>query len=257
MLKGQPMSEEAAPHITCLMECSVDGRLDESRWSKMYDPKGEGSPDVYYETLSRLQPEAVMLGRVTVRENFCAAQFRSTSFTRPQVLVPFRGIRDRECMAVIFDSRCRIAYECNSIWDYPVLAVLGGAFASKEYLRYLREREISYTFAGEDGRDLHRALASMSRDFGLRKLVLAGGGSLNGSFLKAGLIDELYVVIYPGLDGLAGMKCIFEYPGEKDELPASGQTLELLDAQKCRAGVVLLSYRLHKEPPQALRLPRV
>lgn len=251
------MSEEAAPHITCLMECSVDGRLDESRWSKMYDPKGEGSPDVYYETLSRLQPEAVMLGRVTVRENFCAAQFRSTSFTRPQVLVPFRGIRDRECMAVIFDSRCRIAYECNSVWDYPVLAVLSEKFASAEYLRYLREKEVSYTFAGDDGRDLTKALDSMYHDFGLRNLVLAGGGSLNGSFLHAGLIDELYVVIYPGLDGLAGMKCIFEYPGERNDLPAAGQSLELLDVQKCRAGVVLLSYRLHKLKPAGLKLGKL
>lgn len=43
--------------VTCLMESSIDGRLDESRWSVLYDSNGEGEPDVYYETKAKLNPE--------------------------------------------------------------------------------------------------------------------------------------------------------------------------------------------------------
>ena len=40
------------------MESSIDGRLDESRWSVLYDSNGEGEPDVYYETKAKLNPES-------------------------------------------------------------------------------------------------------------------------------------------------------------------------------------------------------
>ena len=50
--------------------------------------------------------------------------------------------------------------------------------------------------------------------------VTSGGGIINGSFLKAGLIDELSLLIYPGIDGRAGIPAVFEYFSEHGERPA-------------------------------------
>lgn len=239
--------DDLRPIVTCLMECSIDGRLDESRWSTMFDKDGEGDPDVYYETRNKIDADAALLGRVTVQRHYARNIFKTDSHSMPLDLTPFRGIRTTQKMLAVFDSTGMLSYDTNVISGSTVIAVLGSKLVSEEYLCFLREKEVSYTFAGDDGRDLKAALSSLYNDFGLKHVLLAGGGLLNGSFLKAGLIDELDVVIYPGLDGLNGVNSIFEYKGDKNEKPCLGQSLELLDVQKCRAGVVLLKYAFHRD----------
>ena len=73
-----------------------------------------------------------------------------------------------------------------------------------------------------------------------------GGGKINGSFLKAGLIDEISVLIYPGIDGLAGVPSIFEYVGKPDEKPAEGQSLRHLATETLDGGTVWLRYAVEK-----------
>lgn len=86
----------------------------------------------------------------------------------------------------------------------------------------------------------------LGSDFGMTKILLEGGGIINGTFLKAKLIDELSLQIFPGIDGLSGMPSIFEYYGEKDEQPAKGQTLELISCKQLEDGIIWLYYKIHK-----------
>ena len=231
--------------VTCLMESSIDGRLDESRWSVLYDSNGEGEPDVYYETKAKLNPELSILGKETILHHHCSIPFKSDTHTKIKDPKPFLGIRENAEMTAVFDSKGSIAYENNEIWGSTLLVVLGEDTASEEYLEFLRKKEIYFTFAGKDGHDIKKALKSLYSDFGIKNVLLCGGGILNGSFLKLGLIDELYLVLYPGIDGLSGVKSIFEYEGKEGEKPCDGQSLELLSCDVVRAGVVLLRYRFH------------
>lgn len=235
------------PYITCLMECSVDGRLDETRWSKLFDERGEGTPDVFYETFDLLSPECSLIGKTSVQKHCDVGEFKAPRTDEPVPDPFFRGIRSRSMLTAIFDSRGTLSYNSNIIFNGTAVAVLGRRCVSEAYLRHLREREVSYTFAGDDGRDLHEAVRSLREDFGVKNMVLSGGGVLNGSFLKAGLIDELYLVLYPGIDGLHGIYSIFEYFGTPGELPCAGQSLELLSCEQCRAGVVRLRYKFHSQ----------
>lgn len=227
------------------MESSIDGRLDESRWSLLYDQKGEGQIDVYYETKEKLNPQISLLGKDTVKRHHCNKIFKSQKHTKVADPKPFRGIRANSQMTAVFDTKGTLAYESNEIFGTTLMVILGSETTSEEYLDYLKDKEISYTFAGPDGRDVKAALKSLYSDFGLSKVLLCGGGILNGAFLKAGLIDDMYLVLYPGIDGLKGVNSIFEYQGEKDEKPSLGQSLELLSCEVKRAGVVLLHYRFH------------
>ena len=68
-------------------------------------------------------------------------------------------------------------------------------------------------------------MEELGKAFRLKTLLLEGGGRINGSFLKAGLIDEISLLVYPGIDGLSGMPTIFEHAGGEDGQPAVGQTL--------------------------------
>lgn len=231
--------------VTCLMESSIDGRLDESRWSVLYDAKGEGDTDVYYETKAKINPEISILGKATIQRHHCNKEFVSPSKTKITSAKPFLGVRSNASMTAVFDSVGNIAYDNNEIWGSTLLVILGKDTCSQEYLDYLRKKEISYTFAGDDGRDIKKALASLYSDFGIKKVLLCGGGILNGAFLKHGLIDDLYLILYPGIDGLSGVNSIFEYKGKDGEKPCDGQSLELVSCNVVRAGVVRLHYNFH------------
>ncbi len=148
-------------------------------------------------------------------------------------------------MVVVFDSKGITDFTSNTILEDEVILVLGKTVSDK-YLSLLKERNISYLFAGEDGYDLHQAIKILNEDFGLHTFTLVGGATINGAFLKAGLIDELLLQLYPGIDGLSGISPIFEYKGEKDEQPAQGQSLELIDVQKEDFGILYLRYKFHK-----------
>lgn len=102
-----------------------------------------------------------------------------------------------------------------------------------------------FIFAGEDGLDLPHALDILGSEFGIKAVSLQGGGIINGAFLKAGLIDEISILIYPGIDGLSGIPSIFESVGAPDNLPAQGQSLELKSVRQLGEGVVWLRYSVH------------
>lgn len=234
------------PYITCLMECSVDGRLDKDRWSRLFDTSHEEVSSIYYQTLNSLKPEGNLIGMNTAKAFFKPDIFTpKKAFLSPVSTEVFRGIRDEVMMTAIFDFAGNLAYKSNKLYESNIIVVLGKKCVSEEYLRYLREHEISYTFAGDDGLDVNAALKSLHDDFGLHKLVLEGGGTLNGSFLNAQLIDELVVVLYPGIDGLSGVKSIFEYKGPDNSYPAHNASLELTECKAFKGGIVRLRYKIH------------
>ena len=78
------------------------------------------------------------------------------------------------------------------------------------HLAGLRQDGVSYIFAGEQELDLGLGLEILNRELGLERLLLEGGGGSNGSFLRAGLIDEISVAICPAIDGAKGAPSIFE-----------------------------------------------
>lgn len=72
---------------------------------------------------------------------------------------------------------------------------------SAPYRHFLREMKIPYIVAGSDTIDLKLMLTKLHDLFGLNNLLLGGGGILNWSFLDAGLVDEMSLVMAPVVDG--------------------------------------------------------
>lgn len=234
------------PKVICHMMSSVDGRLIADRWTPPFDgTKQDDMYEPYYEMSEELGPRAWMIGNNTMLVDGHLTLFNAENNQPTKAFKSFVGARDHANTCIIFDSRGKIAYTDSHIDGDNVIVVLG-EMVSEEYLFHLRDNGISYLFAGKDGYDLHTALEKLNMEFGYDELLLDGGGLLNGRFLKAGLVDELSLLMYPGIDGLAGMPSIFEYKGTDNEFPAKGQAMELLSLKQLRKGIVWMHYKFHK-----------
>ncbi len=143
----------------------------------------------------------------------------------------------RPCHRGLVDPLAHAKIECHAAQDAGLLSA-EGLFADQE-VDGLMDADLTAAKASSRGKIL-------SETFGIKTLLLEGGGKINGSFLKAGLIDEISVLIYPGVDGLAGVASIFEYVGKPDEKPAEGQSLRHIGTETLDGGMVWLRYAVEK-----------
>lgn len=225
---------------------SVDGRLLTDRWTEPFNGKSKAELTAVYAAVGRrLNTDAWMFGKNTLREGFFPGKFHTQDTTPPARPVPYVAGRTSPRLFVVADPEADILYESSAVRGDSIVTILPET-APAFYLEYLQRKGISYLFAGTKGDNLHAAMQTLSETFGVESLSLQGGGIIDGAFLQAGLIDELSLVVYPGIDGAASSPSIFEYIG-KGQAPARGQSLELLSAETLQDGVVWLRYKFHKE----------
>lgn len=155
------------------------------------------------------------------------------------------GKRDSARLFITVDPDADIFYTSDRLRGDNIVTIIG-TNATDDYLTMLEGKGISYIVL-ENPTALDEALSVLYDKFGVRKISLQGGGIINGAMLAAGLISELSLVIYPGIDGLTTAPSIFEYLGASDECPASGQSLELISSRTYDNGIVWLRYRFHRD----------
>jgi riboflavin biosynthesis pyrimidine reductase len=85
-------------------------------------------------------------------------------------------------------------------------------------------------------------LVKLRAAFGIEKLLLEGGGKINGSFLAANLIDELSVLLAPVADGTIGAPSLFD----ATHRAGSARALELLSVERRPADLVWVRYRVKR-----------
>ena len=224
---------------------SVDGRLLNERWTEPFDGTPASDLLQVYAIIGReLGTDAWMFGKNTLRAVFPEKFETDGRIVAPDTPAVFIGERRSERMFIVADPEADI-YFTSSVLRGDNMLIIVGQNATEEYLAHLREERISYVIVS-DATDLRQGLEAIGREFGIRCISVQGGGILNGALLAEGLVDELSLVIYPGIDGLSGIPSIFESVGGKTSRPAEGQSLQLLCAEQRKYGVVWLRYRFHK-----------
>ena len=188
------------PTIICHMGTSLDGGLHPSRFTR---PAAGVSIDAlrrHYEAIhDRFEAEGWIVGRKTMAE-MAKGQERSVAALSPLAREPHLGKRNGRSLAIAIDPSGRVHYGQDNVGGDHVVAVLGEQ-VSDAYLAELREDGASYIFAGPQGEDLPGAMAQLADVFGVKKLLLEGGGRINGAFFKHRLIDEFSTLIFPAVDG--------------------------------------------------------
>jgi 5-amino-6-(5-phosphoribosylamino)uracil reductase len=229
------------PYIICHMATSIDGRLHPSRFTAA--ARGN-SPEVlasHYEAVAeRFEADGWIVGRKTMTE-LAKGSPRAIASANIAKREPYIGNWRNRKLAIAIDPAGRVHYGADNLGGDHIVAVLGEQ-ASDSYLAELREDGVSYLFAGPKGDDLPSAVDQLGRLFGARKLLLEGGGIINGAFLRHRLIDEFSTLIHPAVDGVAGSPSIIDYTGREGERPGVGQALRLIETETLEGGMVWLRH---------------
>ena len=217
------------------MVTSIDGRIVPTDWPLAPEARKQ------YEIIHAFyEGDAWMCGRITM-EPFAKGLRPDAQLTREHSGVPredFIARGDYESYAFAVDPRGRLAWQSGDIDGDHVVTILSQR-VSDDYLAFLRERGVSYLFAGERDVDLAEALTKIAEQFGVETLMLEGGGRINGGMLQAGLIDELSVLVAPVVDGRMDTPALFDIDG--GGFSPLGLRLEAVEQRP--AGVLWLRYR--------------
>ena len=222
------------PRIICHMMSSLDGRTILSRW-------GQAPNTSEYElTAATFGAQAWLCGRVTMEKDFTkglAPDLRPV--TAPLDRSDFVAESGAKSFAVAVDARGKLGWESGFIDDDHLVSILTEQ-VSDAYLAYLRRQGVSYLFAGAQEIDLELALEKLGRLFPIDTVLLEGGGHLNGSLLKAGLVDELSLLLYPVVDGAGTSAAIFE----QGPAPGPAAPGKLLSVEQRADGILWLRYEM-------------
>lgn len=191
------------PYIICHMTTSLDGKVT---GDFLTTPAGLAASEVYYEINRKLKCNGFICGRVTMESSFTGGWYPDLSQYKPVLPdpVPMNFWPDDMSgfYAVAFDPMGRLGWKSAFIEDEDpgydkaqIIEVLTEQ-ADPRYLAYLEELNIPYLFAGETEIDVPLALKILN-DHGVDKLLLEGGSVVNGYFQRAGVIDELSLVVAP------------------------------------------------------------
>ena len=220
------------------MAASLDGRIVVDGWP---DAAAAAVRKHYEEIHAGYEPDGWICGRITM-EPFAGGLRPDADVARQHTGAPredFVAPGSHDSFAFAIDPSGRLAWEKNDIDGDHVVAVLAER-VSDEYLAFLRERGVSYLLAGAHDVDLTLALEKIGARFGVRTLMLEGGGKINGGFLRAGLIDELSLLVAPVADGRIGTPTTFDVLGD-DVAP---RRVALHEIERRTDDVLWLRYRV-------------
>jgi riboflavin biosynthesis pyrimidine reductase len=214
------------------MAPSVDGRIVPRRWGSLRTLVAE-----YERTAATFGADAWMIGRISMEPYAGRARAAARAPRGPVPPGDFVARSDAPSYAVVVDPSGKLRWESASIDGEHVITVLRDTVPDR-YRAFLRAKGVSYLLGGRRKIDLRRVLEKLRARFGIRRLLLEGGGKINGSFLAAGLVDELSVLVAPVADGEVGTPTLFD----AWERPGPARRLKLLVLERRAGGIVWLRY---------------
>ena len=218
------------PYVLCHMVSSVDGRIWGSRWR----PKVNIVPNLFERLHDQMGGGSWLCGRVTAQE---FAKGKDPHYPPTDQVFPrenWFAQREAKAWGIFLDAKGKAVWARRDISGDPILVILTEAVPDRQ-LAGLRADGVSYIFAGKSEIDLAAALETLNRELGIERIMLEGGGGANGALLRAGLIDELSLVICPVIDGSTGGPIVFN-SGDVDLGPAPIESMTLVSHEVIEGG---------------------
>ena len=199
------------PYIVCHIMTSADGRARV--------PAGAAAWD-YRAALEELSVHT-LLGDGTMSNRSLPGAFQAKTRTALGY-ESFKKMTQSPAYDIVVDERGGL-FKDAAEGGKPCLVITAQS-AAREYLAFLQSRGISWIASGEDGVDFSRA-AEILR---------------NAAFLRAGLIDELSILVQPAIGGSG--EVLPPFAGTAQDCPAV--TLALAGVKTFASGTVWLRYKL-------------
>lgn len=191
------------PYIICHMMMSVDGRIDCPMVAQI-------SGEEYYTALNSFGTSSKLSGRVTASLECSAvtAEIQSETNTTLNGESIHKATTTDE-YTIIADTHGRLQISGAEADGHPLLVIMSEDIP-QAHLEMLKREGVSWIATGKGHINLHRAAEILAETFGIKKLIIVGGGNINGGFLEASLIDEVSVMMAPGIDGRKGETAVFD-----------------------------------------------
>lgn len=199
------------PYVICHMYVSIDGRID----GKYMEEEGCDISGTYYDEKIFKVGTSMASGRVTTK---------LYEATEPMDLSDYSSYAGKGDFFLpssryyfVFDRMGKCFYP-SSTYSYggatmQIVEVISPQ-CDKRYFSYLKEKKIGYIIANS----IQEALTKIDEEFHVKRLVLTGGSTINGGFLKEDCIDEISLIMAPYIEGNVHEKTAFtleKYCGNK------------------------------------------
>jgi|SRR5699024_7243307 len=188
------------PYVIIHTHTSIDGNID------IMDLPGFYAGSQHYQDIALtpdkqvLNIDAYLNGKTSTEDNI--THYRTPEVDETASPVPagdYIAVDDADMYYISIDPRGELAFGDNTFGYGGVqthfIEVLTNV-ASNAYKDFLRRKQISYIVAGEEQIDYDLMLHKL-HEFGIKRLMVGGGGVINWSFLQNGLVDEVSSIIAP------------------------------------------------------------
>lgn len=228
------------PKIICHILQSVDGNID----GNFFTVPEMGSA---YRAFAHIREEyacdAVISGATTAAEIYRGGFIGNLPKASERWPRTDWKAGSAEKYAVVIDGTGTVRWESGSVErrgeKLHVIVVLQEN-VSNAYISHLHKVGASYIFAGKDGLDLPLAVRKLKELFCIESMLLSGGGVVDWSFLQAGLVDEISLVVPPVIDGGVRLPSAFDdSPLTISHAPVG---LTLTDVQRLEGDALWLRY---------------
>ncbi|MED3660822.1 bifunctional diaminohydroxyphosphoribosylaminopyrimidine deaminase/5-amino-6-(5-phosphoribosylamino)uracil reductase RibD [Ureibacillus terrenus] len=192
------------PFVTLKYAMTLDGKIatytGHSKWIS-----GENSRLQVHQL--RDEMDAILVGIGTVLKD---NPFLTTRLPDRQGKNPVR---------VILDSRLQIPLDANVLNDEAKTIIVTTTEADPKKIVELEKNNVTliYCSKNEQGICLEEMLDQLYK-FGITDILVEGGGEVNASFIRAGLVNKFIIYIAPKLLG-----------GRRSISPVAGEDLETMD----------------------------
>jgi 2,5-diamino-6-(ribosylamino)-4(3H)-pyrimidinone 5'-phosphate reductase len=218
------------PKIILFNGLSLDGRMDFS--------SGTVDMGLYYGLAARWNADAMLSGSNTMLATPAPEGTPELDVYHP----PTEFHPMATPLLVIVDSRGRLRH-----WNYfrsqpywRKIVVLCSQATPSEYRDNLDQHEIESIVTGNGHVDLAAALETLNSRFGVQTVRVDSGGLLNGALLRAGLVDEVSVLIDPCVVGGTSPRSMFVTPDLSS--PEGVTRLRLIHMERVADNIVWLKY---------------
>ena len=212
------------PKVTLSAAITLDGKIGQKNKQIVLSSK---SDKIRVHKL-RSKSDAILVGKNTVQQDDPLLTVRYTKGKNPiRIILDSHGT---------IKNNSKIIKTCKRV---PTMVVVS-ELVSKSNLNRLQKLPIDVIICGKTQVNITKLLTILSKK-GIKNVLLEGGGTLNHSFLKKNLIDEMVIALTPYVLGSENTVSLFEgisFPSLKMKLPLKLKTV------KKSGNEIILNYKI-------------